>query len=172
MSSSSPGFVIVISGVSGSGKSTVARTLAERIGARYVDADDFHPSSNVAKMSAGIPLTDEDRLPWLQRLVAEINTSQETIVLACSALKRIYRDTLRTATRHVRFVELSGSREILEQRLQSRDGHFMPADLMDSQLASFEPLEEDEAGLGLDLEIPLPEKLSRIENWLRSNIIP
>lgn len=164
--------VVVISGVSGSGKSTVARTVAEHLGARYVDADDFHPSSNIAKMAVGIPLTDEDRLPWLQRLVSEINASPEPVILACSALKRSYRDTLRTATKPVRFVELSGGREVLEQRLQNRDDHFMPADLLDSQLASFEPLEEDEAGLRLDLEIPLPEELSRIENWLRSSIIP
>lgn len=133
--------LVVVLGVSGSGKSTIAHILAEQLGVRYVDADDFRPSSNLAKMSGGIPLTDKDHLPWLQSLVTEINTSPEPVILACSALKRSYRDTLRTATRPVRFVKLSGSREVLEQRLHNRDDHFMPADLLDSQLASFEPLE-------------------------------
>ena len=147
--------LIVIMGVSGSGKSTVGALLAETLGVPFADADDLHPASNVAKMAAGVPLTDGDRWPWLERVGGALAAASASgLVIACSALKRPYRDAIRHAAPGAVFVHLDGSRELLEKRLAGRAGHFMPAALLDSQLASLEPLESDEAGMtvGIDHE--------------------
>lgn len=141
-------------GVSGSGKSTVAAALAARLGFVLADGDSFHPESNVAKLARGEPLTDADREPWL-RALAEWIESQHAVgrssVLACSALKRRYRDTLRAAApQHVRFVYLEVPAETLHARLLHRKGHFVGSGLLDSQLATLEPLELDEAGITVD----------------------
>lgn len=140
---------IVVMGVSGSGKSTVAAALAESVRGTYLDADDLHPPANVAKMSAGIPLTDEDRMPWLA-LVAEAMVAAEqrggVAVTACSALRRTYRDALRDVAGDVFFVQLEGSPALLAERIGARTDHFMPAALLTSQLATLEPLEADESG--------------------------
>jgi len=131
----------VVMGVSGSGKSTVARMLARATGGQWLDADDFHPAPNRAKMGAGIPLTDEDRQPWLDRLNAELRAAaaqSRPVFLACSALKQKYRDRLAAGLPQVRFVYLKGSRELIGSRLALRKQHFMPASLMDSQFADLE----------------------------------
>lgn len=127
---------IIIAGVSGCGKSTVGKLLAERLGCEFADADDFHPPENIAKMKAGIPLDDADRAGWLEALGDHL-ASRENIVLACSALKKIYRDRLRELAGPLEFFVLHVERGILTERIGSRD-HFMPSSLLDSQLATLE----------------------------------
>nr|WP_042192220.1 gluconokinase [Kibdelosporangium sp. MJ126-NF4] len=139
-------------GVSGSGKTTVGRELAGRLGVDYAEADEFHPPANIAKMSAGTPLTDEDRWPWLEAIAAWIRDHQQTGgVVTSSALKFKYRDVLRTGG-DVFFVHLDGTRELIAERLAARKGHFMPAALLDSQIADLEPLHPDESGVVLDID--------------------
>lgn len=141
---------LVVMGVSGSGKSTVGMLLADLAGALFIDADDLHPEANRAKMSAGTPLDDIDRGPWLAEVVDTMSAIGEaggSSVIACSALRRSYRDQLSTATGRVRFVHLDVSPEVLEDRLSVRAGHFMPASLVGSQLATLEPLGDDEDGV-------------------------
>src|SRR5450755_2259136 len=133
---------LVVMGVSGSGKSTIADKLAERLGWTYEDGDKFHPASNVAKMSAGHPLTDEDRWPWLQAIADEIDRvckEGEHAVIACSALRRAYRDVLVHGRNDVRIVYLNGTRPLISDRLALRKGHFMPAGLLESQFKTLEP---------------------------------
>lgn len=133
---------IVVMGVSGSGKSTVAEELAEKLGIAFIEGDKLHPKSNVDKMSEGIPLTDEDRWPWLDLIGAELRKGIENngVVVSCSALKKIYRDRLRKATGGpLAFVYLDGSLELLEvRRMGERKGHFMPLSLLQTQLATLE----------------------------------
>jgi gluconokinase len=141
---------VVVMGVSGSGKTTVAKELARRLGREYVEGDDFHPAGNVEKMRAGIPLTDEDRGPWLQSLADWIGENERTgrpVVLTCSALKRSYRDLLRAGHPSVRFVHVSADAQLLRERVAQRRNHYMPASLLDSQLAALEPLQPDEPGV-------------------------
>ena len=140
---------IVVMGPSGSGKSTVGRALADRLGVRFVDADDLHPRANVEKMAAGVPLDDTDRMPWLVLVGAALNEADD-IVIACSALKRAYRDAIRSQAPDAFFAELSVSRAVLEARVSSRGDHFMPTSLVDSQLQTWEPLEDDEVGVRVD----------------------
>ncbi len=145
---------IVVMGVSGCGKSTVAKALAERTEGLYLDGDDFHPVSNVEKMSHSIPLTNEDRLPWLQtvgRVMRERRAPGHPVIMACSALKRMYRDRIREAEPEAFFVHLVATREELERRMQHRHGHFMPASLLDSQLQTLEPLASGEYGATINV---------------------
>jgi gluconokinase len=133
---------LIVMGVSGSGKSTIADKLAGRIGWRCEDGDKFHPASNIAKMSAGHPLTDEDRGPWLQAIADEIDRlckAGERAVIACSALKRAYRDILVHGRNDVRIVYLKGTQQLIADRLAKRKGHFMPAGLLESQFKTLEP---------------------------------
>ncbi|MBQ5949728.1 gluconokinase [Massilia sp. ST3] len=149
-------------GVCGCGKSVVGARLAAALGVRFVEGDDFHPPDNVARMSEGIALTDEDRQGWLQALRGEILRAQgQGIVLSCSSLKRAYRDILRGAG-DVRFVHLAGERALIEARMRARPGHYMPASLLDSQLRTLEPLEPDEAGMTLDIGDDPDTLVSRI----------
>jgi gluconokinase len=145
------GCVVVVMGVSGSGKSTVGARLAERLGWDLAEGDAFHPAANVAKMAAGQPLTDADREPWLAAVAAWIDTELQAGrrgVITCSALKRSYRDRLRRAD--VRFVYLRVPRAELERRLSNRPGHFMPASLLASQLDALEPPGADETAVTVD----------------------
>ena len=139
---------LVLMGVAGSGKTTVAALLAERLGWATAEADEFHPAANVAKMAAGTPLTDDDRWPWLRTIRAAIEEKQhagETAVFTCSSLKRSYRDVLRGTDTDVRFVYLKGSFEVLHERLKTRTGHFFDPSLLKSQLDTLEEPGEDEA---------------------------
>jgi carbohydrate kinase (thermoresistant glucokinase family) len=146
------GVQVVVMGVSGSGKTTVGERLGDELGVRFVDGDALHPPANVAKMASGIPLTDDDRAPWL-RIVGQTlaSTAPEGVVVACSSLKRTYRDLIRAEAPGTVFAELDGSREVLAARMAARPGHFMPVSLLDSQLATLEPLQKDEAGIRLDV---------------------
>ena len=134
--------VLVFMGVSGSGKTTVGSLFAKKTGAAFYEGDEFHPPGNIDKMRRGVPLTDDDRAKWLQTLRSIITRSLEKgtfTVIACSALKAAYRDLLQGGDSRVRFVFLTGSRAVLEERLKNRRNHFMPASLLDSQLATLEP---------------------------------
>ena len=137
--------MVIVMGVSGAGKTTVGRRLARVLGWRFLDADEVHPAANIAKMAAGVPLTDEDRAPWLAALrerVREALEARRELVLACSALKASYREQLTVDAARQRWVYLHAPREVLAQRVASRQGHFMPATLLDSQLAQLEVPEE------------------------------
>lgn len=145
---------LVVMGVSGSGKSTIAAAVAARTGALFLDADDFHPPANTAKMAAGTPLTDDDRWPWLAAVGDEIArraASGTTVVMACSALKRSYRRVIQERGGDVCFAHLDGSRELLAERIGGRAGHFMPATLLGSQLVALERLQPDEPGFVVDV---------------------
>jgi gluconokinase len=145
-------YIVVVMGVAGAGKTTVAARLAERLTTDLADADELHPPANIAKMSAGIPLTDEDRQPWLWSVARWIGDRRDRGgVMACSALKRPYRDLLRAANPAAWFAHLDGTPELLATRLADRRGHFLPAALLASQLADLEPLRPDEAGIRLDI---------------------
>ncbi|MBK3660041.1 gluconokinase [Bradyrhizobium diazoefficiens] len=138
---------LIVMGVSGSGKSTIAELLGKRLGWRFEDGDSFHPASNVAKMKAGHPLTDEDRWPWLNAIADEIARTcdkGEQIIIACSALKHTYRDVLLRGRDDVRFVFLKGTQELIADRLAHRKGHFMPPGLLTSQFNTLEPPEASE----------------------------
>ncbi|MFF9220610.1 gluconokinase [Streptomyces viridosporus] len=144
--------VVVVMGVAGTGKTTVGPLLATRLGVPYAEADDFHPQANIDKMSAGVPLTDEDRLPWLDAIGGWAHERAGLGgVVSCSALKRSYRDRLRAAAPDVVFLHLTGDRALIEDRMAHRKGHFMPTALLDSQFATLQPLEPDETGVAVDV---------------------
>ena len=149
---------IVVMGVSGCGKTTIGDLVARELGVRFLDGDSLHPVENVAKMAAGTPLTDEDRWPWLATVGSRARRrGAGGLVLACSALKRSYRDAIRAQAPETVFLHLHGSREVLGGRIEGRSGHFMPATLLDSQLATLEPLEADEAGAVVDIAAPVEQ---------------
>jgi gluconokinase len=145
---------IVVMGVQGSGKSTVGRLLADELGLRFLDGDDLHSSAAKAKMASGHPLTDTDRLPWLTRIadtMASALAAGESTVVACSALKRSYRDLMRDIVPGLVFAELYGDQSLVAERLSQRNHEYMPTHLLDSQFATLEPLCDDEAGLRVSL---------------------
>ena len=149
---------LVVMGVTGTGKSSVARALQENLGWRFAEGDDLHPASNVAKMAAGTPLQDADRWPWLDAIGAwtsEQDLNGLSTIVTCSALRRAYRDRLRQAASGTVFVHLVGTPALLESRLQGRAGHFMPASLLPSQLAALEPLQPDEQGFDVSVDAPV-----------------
>ncbi|MFB4194840.1 gluconokinase [Streptomyces carpaticus] len=153
---------LVVMGVSGAGKTTVAGLLADRLSWPMAEADLLHPQANIDKMAAGTPLTDADRLPWLGIIRDWITVRAEqgeSAVVACSALKRGYRDLLREANARVRFVHVAGTRELIAGRLHLRTGHFMPSSLLDSQFADLEQLQDDEDGVTVDLR-RTPEQIT------------
>lgn len=158
----------VVMGVSGCGKSAVGSLLASELGVPYVEGDDLHPPRNVARMAAGVPLDDADRAGWLAALrerIAAARAQGSGLVVSCSALKRAYRDLLRTGDPALRFAHLDGPRDVLASRVQGRQqtsGHFMPASLLDSQLRTLQPLQADEAGIVLDLRLPLSTLVRQI----------
>ena len=141
---------IVVMGVSGCGKTTVARLLAKTLGWEFAEGDEFHAEANVEKMRRGEPLSDEDRLPWLRSIATHLQASQQagrSVVVTCSALRRAYRDVLRDIDYPVRFAHIEPSAEVLRERLALRKGHYMPASLLQSQLDTLEPLKPDEPGV-------------------------
>jgi gluconokinase len=165
------GLVIVVMGVSGAGKSTLAQRLAADAGVSFLEGDSFHPAHNLQKMAAGIALTDEDRWPWLDALSAAIIAARcpKGVVATCSALKRSYRDRLkRSIGAPLLFVCLQADRTILLHRLQSRQGHFMPVTLLDSQLATLELPDPDEPAIVLSSQLTLQEMLRRIHEHLNT----
>lgn len=144
--------LFVVMGVSGCGKSTIAAALAKEIAGTYVDGDLLHPAANIQKMSSGIPLTDEDRWPWLDHFATSIAELEGPVVGACSALRRDYRERItRNAGEPVLFVHLAGSKQLISERMAERTGHFMPPALLDSQFATLETPESDENAIGVDI---------------------
>ena len=157
--------VVVVMGVSGSGKTTVAHGIAAATGLLFAEADDFHSRANVDKMSAGTPLDDADRWPWLHDLAAwmgERAAEGRSTVIACSALKRSYRDLLRRSAPSLVFIHLDGPREVIADHLARRDHEFMSPDLLDSQLATLEPLAAEEAHATVDVDQSIPDVLNAI----------
>jgi gluconokinase len=158
-------------GVSGSGKSTIATALAKRLAWKFEDGDKFHPASNVAKMSAGHPLTDEDRWPWLQAIADEIDRVCQSgghVVIACSALKRAYRDLLVHGRGDVRIVFLDGDQALIADRLAGRKGHFMPPGLLDSQFKTLERPQADERPITVSIDAPVESIVSNIVTQIRT----
>ena len=155
---------IVIMGVAGCGKTSVGEALQTRTSRPFIDGDSLHPPENIAKMSAGISLQDADRWPWLALVGQEIANSTTPIAIGCSALKRVYRDHIRQAAgKPVAFVHLKGDRAVIEARMNARQGHFMPASLLDSQFEALQPLEADETGLTVNVNQPLDQIIDAIE---------
>jgi gluconokinase len=155
---------LVVMGVSGVGKSTVAKQLAARLGYEFAEGDDFHPPANIAKMSAGKPLDDADRLPWLRSLAGwagDRHRDGTSTVMTCSALRRRYRDVLREGADNTYFVHLVGDRAMLLERMSGRQ-HFMPPALLKSQFDALEPLEPDEAGVSVDVTDPPEEIVEKV----------
>lgn len=168
---------IVVMGVSGCGKTTIGDLVARGLGIPFLDGDSLHPVENVAKMAAGTPLTDHDRWPWLATVGTELaNAGRGGLVLACSALRRSYRDAIREQAPDTIFLHLHGSKEVLRERTEGRTGHFMPPALLDSQLATLEPLDADEAGIVVDIAAPVSEVVAdaqaRIAAVGRSSSMP
>lgn len=157
--------IVVVMGVSGSGKSTVAVRLAERLGWPCQEGDALHPPENVAKMQSGTPLDDADRLPWLRRIAEVIDDwrrAGRSGIVTCSALKRRYRDIIVGTRPDVRLLYLAGSREVIAQRLRGRRGHFMPPSLLDSQFAALEVPSQDENPIVIDVALPVEAMVARI----------
>ncbi|MFD0893670.1 gluconokinase [Luteolibacter ambystomatis] len=154
---------ILLMGVSGSGKTTVGLRLADALGIAFLDADDFHPPANVAKMHAGIPLTDDDRAPWLAILAEKLRSTTGGCVLACSALKDAYRQILTAAVPDLRLFFLDGPPALIRHRLEGRSGHFMPASLLDSQFSTLEPPKD---AIRLDIAEPVEIIVARILSHL------
>jgi len=160
---------MIVMGVSSSGKSTIGRVLGEAFGIPFLDGDDVHPAANKEKMRAGIPLTDDDRRPWLHRigeLIQEGLAEGHSTIVACSALKRSYRDLLRESVPGLVFVHLAGSAEVIYERMRLRDHEFMPSALLQSQLATLENLEPDERGIVVDITAAPTDILRTVEESL------
>ncbi len=162
---------VVVMGVCGSGKTTVGQRLAQSLGWPFIEGDRLHPPRNVAHMSAGLALSDEDRWPWLDAIAAAIAAEQQRggeAVAACSALKRAYRERLQAAAGPLMFVHLDGDQALLAQRMAKRKGHFMPPDLLTSQLATLEPPSPDEPAMVLDAGLDPEILVARIRTALAS----
>jgi gluconokinase len=150
--------IVLVMGVAGVGKTTIGEALAQALGARFIDADDYHPPANVAKMKAGIPLQDADRWPWLARLNEELKRHRNA-VLACSALREAYRDRLGSGVPEFKVVYLHGTAELIRERMKTRQHRYMPAALLDSQLATLEPPAD---AIAVDVAAPLEESVAAI----------
>ena len=165
---------VVVMGVSGSGKSTVAAGIADALGLHFIDGDGLHPAANVARMQAGTPLRDEDRWPWLDRIgacLADAGQWPGGVAIACSALKRSYRDRIRAAAPGVRFVFLDGPAEVIRARMAGRVGHYMPATLLESQLRTLEPPGADETdAMRMSIERPAEEVIAVAVRRLQDDV--
>jgi gluconokinase len=161
---------IVVMGVSGAGKTSAAQEITRQLGWDYIEGDDLHPEANVAKMAAGTPLDDDDRWPWLRRIaevIGEHEAAGTSLVVTCSALKRSYRDLLREGHPSVWFAHVDVPREVLAARLAARTNHYMPPSLLDSQLATLEPLGDDEPGDVIAGNGPLDATVAAVLSDLR-----
>lgn len=161
--------ILVVMGVSGAGKSTVGAALAQRLALPFQEGDDLQPAANVAKMKSGQPLNDADRAPWLAAVGDWIDAriaEGEGGVVTCSALKRAYRETLRTGRPQVRFVYLEGSRDLIARRIAARHHAYMPASLLDSQFADLQPPESEEGALAVDIRQRLSKQIDGVVHWL------
>lgn len=157
---------IVVMGVSGAGKTTIGRLLAARLGTAFIDADDLHDAPSKRKMSAGVPLTDADRVPWLDRVGRAIGDAPRPPVVACSALRAGYRQRLRRDAPGLVFVHLHGASDLIADRLGAREHEYMPSSLLDSQIAALEPLTRDESGLLVDAALAPPRIVRVVTEWL------
>lgn len=163
--------LIVVMGVSGSGKTTVGRLVAQKLGLPFVDGDDLHPEANVQRMARGEPLTDDDRWAWLRDIGNTLAAAPHPgLVLACSALKRSYRDAISTRAAGVTYVHLTVPQPILRKRISGRNDHFMPSSLLASQIADLEPLESDENGFTIDVSHRADDVSGLIVERLRNDI--
>ncbi|MFT6073729.1 MAG: gluconokinase [Yoonia sp.] len=164
--------VIIVMGVCGVGKTSIGRTLATRLGARFIDADDYHSAESQDAMAQGIPLSDEMRLPWLRRLATAAEDARQgtTVIMACSALRRSYRDLLREGINNIQFVFLNGDRDIIADRITKREDHFMPLSLLDSQIAILDLPTPDENVLAVDITPPKPVVDDIVERTVRNNL--
>ena len=163
-----PPLQVVVMGVCGCGKSALGEPLARALELRFVEGDGLHPQANIERMAQGIALTDADRAGWLDAVAAVLGMPGG-VVVSCSALKRAYRDQLRAAAPRLRFVHLHGARELLEQRLQARSHHYMPASLLQSQLDTLEPPGPDEAAITLDVAHPLETLAAQARDFITRN---
>jgi len=161
--------IVIVMGVCGAGKTTVGELIAEALGARFAEGDKFHPAANVEKMSRGEPLTDDDRWPWLESIGRSIDQWQrdgEDVVIACSALKAVYRDVLMEGRPGVRLVYLHGNEALLAERMAQREHHYMPASLLPSQIATLEPPAPSDAVLAVDVARPPEAVAADIMAWI------
>ena len=161
---------LIVMGVSGSGKSTLGKALATRLGLPFVEGDEFHPEINIQKMRSGQPLNDADRLDWLNQLREQLSyyqRRQQSVVLACSALKKSYRDRLRQASNQLGWVYLWGSQQLLQSRLEARENHFMPSQLLDSQLLALEPPIQEPSVFECQIHLPLNEQVEQVLHYFQ-----
>ena len=163
--------LVVVMGVSGSGKTTIGTLVAHALGVEFIDGDSLHPLENVQKMAAGTPLDDDDRWPWLEivgRTLHEHGERREGLVVACSALKRVYRERIRSQAPSALFLHLDGTVEVLTRRIEGRSGHFMPAALLESQIETLEPLAQEEGGYVLNIDQPVADMVDDAVTRLRA----
>ncbi len=163
--------LVVVMGVSGSGKTTIGTLVAHELGVEFIDGDSLHPIENVQKMASGTPLNDDDRWPWLEivgQRLHEHGQQQQGLVIACSALKRVYRERIRSQAPGALFLHLDGSLEVLTGRLEGRSGHFMPPTLLQSQLDTLEPLEVEEGGYKLNIDQPVEDMVNEAVSKLHA----
>lgn len=163
--------LVVVMGVSGSGKTTIGTLVAHDLGVQFIDGDSLHPLENVQKMAAGTPLDDDDRWPWLEivgRTLHEHGERREGLVVACSALKRAYRERIRSQAPSALFLHLDGTLEVLTRRIEGRSGHFMPAALLESQIETLEPLAQEEGGYVLNIDQPVADMVDDAVTRLRA----
>lgn len=162
----------VLMGVSGCGKSSIGEALSAICGMDFIDGDDLHPQANIAKMSRGEPLDDADRVPWLKEVGRVLAEEAGPVVIGCSALKKKYRDIIRTQVPEpVHFLHLDAPRDVLMRRVKSRSAHFMPTSLLDSQFDALERLDADEWGSQIDIGHPFPEVIAQAETRVRETMI-
>ncbi|MEM7299488.1 MAG: gluconokinase [Pseudomonadota bacterium] len=158
-------------GVSGCGKSSVGASLASRFPVRFIDGDDLHPPRSIEKMASGQPLDDDDRAPWLTEIGKTLARADRPVLIGCSSLKRKYRDSIREhAGVDVRFIHLHADKSVLAERVNEREGHFMPPSLLDSQFAALEMLNEDELGCVVDISMPYAQVVAESESYLKETM--